>query len=213
MNVNEMENYIIKSYNPITVNIQPKTERELLNIYYKYTDVLYQYLRYNVDNFMHALNNEIRAMLGHLAEYRISDTGDKRDLDKAYGHFRRLNLDALKILCDEFDRTLSKKLKQQYKYDYRNTCADYLKEFGERYIKAKNLYIKAQEDERVGCDSHTHNIIKLYYDAAKEYILLKQYYDSKKKVIQKAKREIIIKRFIMGILTVIGIVSSALSFL
>lgn len=211
MNKCELEDFILESYDTNVLNTTPKSEKELLNMYQKYTDVLYQYLRLCIDDFMHALNNEIRAILGHLAEYRtIPETRDKRNLDKAYGHFRRLNLDALKILCDEFDRGLSVNLKKQYSYDYRDVCVDYLKVYAERYFKAKHLYIEAQQKERVGCDRDVHNIIELYYVAAKEYILLKKFYDEKKKDILKTKRRLIIKRFVYCLATAFGIVASAI---
>lgn len=210
MNVQDLETFILESYDAEVLNTSPETEKELLSMYQKYSDVLYQYLRLIIDNFIHTLNNEIRAMFGHLAEYRISNSSwDKRELDKAYGHFRRLNLDALKILCNEFDRSLSVKLKKQYSYDYRDICVNYLEEFSQKYFSAKRLYIKAQQEERVGSDSRVHNIIELYYNAAKEYILLKQYYEEKKKSIQMVKRKVIAKQIICGFLTAFGLAVSA----
>ena len=84
---------------------------------------------------------------------------DKNDLRKAYGHFRRLNLDLLKILCDIFNKNLYKILTQQYKYDLRNVKDDYLVNFDKKYITARRLYLKAQREESSGSDRNKHNII------------------------------------------------------
>lgn len=207
----ELEELLLKEYSAEAVNTTPKTEKELLSAYKMHGDILYQYVRATVNHFVHAISNEIRALLGHLSEYRVSGTSPgKRDLDKAYGHFRRMNLDALKIICDEFDRTLAKTLKRQCKYDYRNAVKDYLLDFGEKYIRARDLYLEAQKEERVGCDSHTHNIIELYYNAAKEYILLKQFYQSNKKKTKKVQRVCIIKKVIVTAFTFLGIAVTAI---
>ena len=101
--IETLENFLLEEYDAEIINTAPKTEKELLGAYQFHADVLYQYVRSTVNHFMHAINNELRALLGHLSEYRVSETSPgKRDLEKAYGHFRRMNLDALKILCDEF---------------------------------------------------------------------------------------------------------------
>lgn len=209
--IEELEKFLVEEYDPEVINTLPKTEKELLEAYQLYADVLYQYVRSTVNHFMHAINNEIRALLGHLAEYRVSKTSPgKRDLDKAYGHFRRMNLDALKILCDEFDRTLSKILKKQCKYDYRDVRINYLHDFGEKYIVAKNLYIKAQQEEKVGCDSHSHNVIALYYNAAREYILLKRYYQEHKKETKRIERKSIVRVVAITAFTLFGITVSVI---
>ena len=110
--------------------------------------------------FLHPSSNEIRAILGHLSQYRMSNYNiDKNDLRKAYGHFRRLNLDLLKILCDIFNKNLYKILTQQYKYDLRNVKDDYLVNFDKKYITARRLYLKAQREESSGSDRNKHNII------------------------------------------------------
>lgn len=210
--ITNLEKFLLEEFDTNSINNTPKTEQELLVRYAKYTDILYQYIRVTINPFVHPLNNEIRAIYGHLAEYRMSENTKctKRDLEKAYGHFRRFNLDALKILCDEFDSSLWKILQKQYRYDYRDSCIDYLKNFGIRYFRAKELYIKAQKAERLGCDSPVHNIIELYYVAAKEYIQLKQYYQKNKKIIHRTKMNTIIKQIIVSVLGILGIAVSIL---
>ena len=201
----ELEKKLLE-YDAEAIDKLPYSEKELMFAYVKYADVLYQYLRVTSGSYLPSLNNELRAVLGHLAEYRISNTlGMKRDLEKAHGHMRRFNLDALKILCDDFDRSLSKILKSQYKYDYRGARLNYLEEFGIKYFNAKNLYIIAQQSESVGSDIAKHNIIALYYEAAKSYILLKQYYQKNKVVVTIAKAKVITKNVFIGVLTVFGI--------
>lgn len=140
-------------------------------------------------------------MLGHIAEYRINNDGTKNDLEKANGHFRRMTLDILKVICDVFDESLLSNLKKSYKTDFRNINKDYLEEYSEQYFKAKNYYIQAQSDERTGADSNKHNIISKYYLAAKSYIRLKQYKDNNK----EAQRSVLISRCIACGLIVIGV--------
>lgn len=116
-------------------------------------------------------------MLGHLSEYRSSKINNREELHNVYGHFRRANLDALKIICDELDRSLLIILQKQYTYDYRNMYEKYLKEYSKMYFAAKNAYLEAQEKECVGSDRNTHNIFEFYHLATKQYILLKQFYE------------------------------------
>lgn len=214
MTVNNAEQHVLKVYDPKVVNTQPSTEKALLDIYYDHTDILFQYVRENTAAFLDPITNEIRALLGHLAEYRISDQrSTKRDLDKAYGHLRRINLDSLKLICDEYDRRFSIIQESQARYDLRNMKDDYMKRFGEMYFKAKTLYIEAQKQERLGCDSHTHNVIELYYNAAKEYILLKCYYEQYRSKINKIKAKNILKNIFFGALAIFGILSTILKFL
>ncbi len=214
MTIEEIENYILTQYNPDIINSQPSNEKDLLNIYYSYTDILFQYVRNYTERFINPITNEIRALLGHLAEYRISDQrSTKIDLEKAYGHLRRINLDLMKILCDEFDRSFSKIQKSQSRYDLRNMKNDYTLTFGKKYFNAKNLYINAQKEERLGCDSHTHNIYDLYYQAAKEYIELKRYYQKYKNDIIWIKTKTIASNTFFILLAVAGVTSTILKFI
>lgn len=206
--ISEIETDLLEKYDPEVIDHEPSTLIELMQAYILYTDTLYQYLRIICSTYYDSLNNEIRAILGHLSEYRINNIGTKIELDKAYGHFRRFNLDALKILCDEFDRSFLIILKKQYKYDYRSSCLNYLNEFAMLYFKARNFYINAQQGESVGSDRGKHNVIASYYKAAKEYILLKRYYEKHKKEVLISKWKSIIKTIILSAMTLFGILVS-----
>lgn len=204
-NINELEEFVVNSYQPEMINSEPKTEKELLFIYQKYTVPLYDYMRH-IFQFVYPISNEIRAMLGHLSEYRTLKKDNRRELEKAYGHFRRINLDAFKIICNELDRSLFLVLQKQYSYDYRNICVDYLKIYGEKYFSARKAYLYAQEEESVGIDSYTHNIFDLYYQAAKQYILLKQFYEKYKKEIKKEKCKTNTRKIVCGCISAFGII-------
>ncbi len=205
----EKERFFISKFDYNLLDQAPSTEKELMRMYADNSDVLYLYLQETVNPFLLPLSNELRALLGHIATYRIANPhGAKRELEKAYGHFRRFNIDALKILCDEFDRSLSRELQKQYTYDYRDVCVDYLKEFSDRYFKAKKLYLTAQMKERVGSDYKAHNLIELYYNAAKEYVGLKRYYQEHKASIESTRKRVIAKRIVCAAMTAFGIVVS-----
>lgn len=192
----ELERFLLNDFDAQLLEIKPQTEEELLRYYAQNTDVLYQYLRAIVDKQIFLISNEIRAVLGHIADYRIKINCTKNDLEKAYGHFRRMNLDAFKILCDMFEAALSRRLRKDYKHDFRNVTPNYLKEYSRQYFKARDLYLNAQKQERAGSDSEIHNIIELYYSAAKEYIILKQYYLENKDKIARSKFKKRIAHFI-----------------
>ena len=210
----DKEFFLIEQYNPKLLDQAPNSEIDLMTMYCKHSDILYLYLQETINPFLLPLSNELRAMLGHMVTYRIANPDEtKRELDKAYGHFRRFNIDALKILCDEFDKALSDRLKKQYTYDYRDIHAGYLKEYCSRYFNAKKLYLSAQIEERIGSDYGVHNLIQLYHDAAKEYIHLKQYYQQHKSDILSVKRHIIIRRIISGVMIAISIIASIAGFL
>lgn len=202
--IRELEDYIINSYNPAAIDSVPKTERELLSVYQTYTVPAYVYVS-SMFRFVFPISNEIRAMLGHLSEYRAGEECRREELSSAYGHFRRINLDLLKTLCDEWDRSLGLILRRQYRYDYRNTCKNYLKLYGDQYFAAKNAYLEAQKQERVGRDSYAHNIFELYYKAVVQYILLKQFYEDHKKEIKKIKRKANMKKTFGWIAAVYGV--------
>jgi len=214
LSIPELEEYILTSFSPDAVDVEPKSEEELYRCYYNNTDYLYQYLRKTVGGWLFPLSNEVRAIMGHLADYRVSDMGrDKKNLDKAYGHFRRLTLDAFKVLCDEFDKSLSRQLKEQYSFDYRKVCVNYLDTFATKYIAAKTKYIDAQCKEKLGSDHGKHNVMKLYYDAAKGYIELKQFYLSHKSQIVATQRKTKRKNALRVGATVFGIVVTVLGYL
>lgn len=203
--VRRLEEYLINSYSPDNINCEPKTEKDLLLIYQTHTVYLLDYICC-MYHFSYPISNEIRAILGHLSEYRASKINKREELHNVYGHFRRVNLDALKIICDELDRSLLIILQKQYTYDYRNMYENYLKEYCKMYFVAKNAYLAAQEEECVGSDRDTHNIFEFYHSAAKQYILLKQFYEKYKKEIQRIKWITNIKKVVYWLFSVFGIV-------
>lgn len=209
--IEEVENLIINQFDYNLIDTKPKTEYEFLQYYANNTDYLYQYLRVVVDNQIFVISNEIRAILGHLSDYNVFPDGTKKDLEKAYGHLRRMNLDAFKILCDRFDDALFKKLLNNSKYDYRDLCPTYIKEFSAKYFNARKLYLQAQEQERTGCDSEVHNIIKLYHNAAKQYIKLKQYCDKNKHNVFKIKMKVKAFKVVAFLIGGISLLSSAIT--
>lgn len=214
LSIPELEKHLLTQFSAVDVDIEPKTEEDLYRLYYNNTDYLYQYLRKTVGGWLFPLSNEVRAILGHLADYRVSDSGrEKKNLDKAYGHFRRLTLDAFKILCDEFDKSLSRQLKKQYSFDYRRVCVDYLNHFSEKYISAKKKYLDAQCKENLGSDLGKHNVMELYYDAAKEYIELKQFYQEHKAQILAVQRSVKWRRAVSIVCALFGIVVTILGYL
>ena len=105
--VSQLEEYILNYFDADKINQKPETVSDLLRYYKDTTDYLYQYLRCVSDKELIFASNELRAALGHIAEYRINNDGTKNDLEKAYGHFRRMTLDILKVICDVFDEVLS----------------------------------------------------------------------------------------------------------
>ncbi len=208
----QLEEFLINSYSPDIINCEPKTEKGLLSIYQTHTVPLYEYICC-MYSFAFPISNEIRAMLGHLSEYRSSEINNREELHNVYGHFRRANLDALKIICDELDRSLLIILQKQYTYDYRNMYEKYLKEYSKMYFAAKNSYLEAQEKECVGSDRNTHNIFEFYHLATKQYILLKQFYEKYKKETKKIKRITNIKKGICWCCSAFGIVVAILQIL
>lgn len=180
----------IKTYDASLVNVQAKTVPELYSYFYSNSDAVYQYVRLLIDGNEFAVSNEIRAMLGHLAEGELNCKGvGKHELKNAYGHFRRMNIDVLKMLCDELDKALSWWLQKHYHYDYRKQEEEFLPTFSENYVSAKRKYKKARLLESVGSDSKNNkfNIIELYYQAACAYIDLFALYRRKHAMIEKKK--------------------------
>lgn len=215
LNIEELENTIVSDYSDKAreLDTKPMTEQQLLRMYADYTLPLYEYLDRLFD-FPYAICNEIRAMLGHLSQYNSDKQSNRIELEKAYGHFRRVNLDSLKVICDELDRSLSYNWIKDTKYDFRDYQNNYIKEFGERLICARNRYLEAQKSESVGSDSGIHNVFNLYYESAVMYIKLKQYYLKHicDKDYKKIKKGTVIKRFLTIILTLYGIIVTVIGF-
>ena len=215
LSIEKLENKIVSDYadKARKLDTKPMTEKQLLDMYADYTLPLYDYLD-ELFGFPYAICNEIRAMLGHLSQYNSDKQLNRNELEKAYGHFRRVNLDSLKVICDELDRSLSPDWNKDTKYDFRNYDKEYVKEFGKRLIDARNLYLKAQESESVGSDSEVHNVFELYYESAVKYIELKQYYYKRvcDKGYIKIKRVTVIKHVLTIILTLYGIIVTVIGF-
>ena len=142
---------VLKKYDFEIVNQVPFSEKELMVFYEKYTDPLLTEARRLTNDNIFVLGNEMRAMLGHLADYR-QNLQYRKNLKDAYGHFRRLNVDAFKIICDEADKSLLRYLKKHVHYDFRNVNSSFLFEYSQKYFKAKSLYLKAQVAEKTGSD-------------------------------------------------------------
>ena len=211
--ISEIETLIIESFDADKIDVKPKTEKELLLYYAEYTDILFQYLRVIVDEQLFYISNEIRALLGHLSDYRVYSDITKNNLEKAYGHFRRMNLDAFKTLCDMFDDALSRQLRKDYTLDYREVSSDYLEKFSQMYFSARESYLEAQTNERTGSDSHVHNILGQYYIAIKKYIELKQYYMENKSDIKRIKRKVIFSRIIASVFGAISLFSCIIEYI
>lgn len=215
LSIEKLENKIVSDYTDKAreLDMKPMTEEQLLSMYAIYTLPLYEYLD-ELFGFPYAIGNEIRAMLGHLSQYNSDKRSNRNELEKAYGHFRRVNLDSLKVICDELDRSLSYDWNKDTKYDFREFQKDYIEEFGKRLIYARMRYLEAQESENVGSDSEVHNVFELYYESAVKYIELKQYYYKRMcdKGYIKIKRGTVIKHVLTIILTLYGIIVTVIGF-
>lgn len=198
---------LLEGYDYDLLNKQPYSEKELYKYYEKYTDLIVTESRRFTGNNVFPLSNEVRAMLGHLADYRV-DPSYRRNLENAYGHFRRLNIDAFKILCDEADKSLLGYLNRHKFFDFRNVNSDFLRDYATRYFKAKNLYIDAQKSERTGSDRQSGNALKKYCDACLEYARLLEYQKKEKKGLNKEILQSIAGTVFLTLLSIASIVTS-----
>lgn len=200
----------LNSYDCVAVNSLPSTEKELYDYYVNNTDPVISWARKITDDNIFVLGNEIRAMFGHLADYR-QDPTRKKNLENAYGHFRRLNIDTFKILCDEFDKFFLIQLKKYYHLDLRNIDRNYLEDFSNEYFNAKDAYIEAQQKEHVGSDMHE-NIILLYHKAASCYAkVYKNFYENAPRGLKWLKIKTITKDVGAFIISVAGLLIYFLS--
>lgn len=197
----------LEQYNADKVNTQPNTEKELLSLYFNYTDPLLTYVReLNSDNVF-SLGNEARAMFGHIADYRL-ESGARKNLSDAYGHFRRLNIDSFKIICNKFDECLFSYLLHHFHYDYRKVQESFLKDYSSKYFNAQKLYLDAQKKERTGSDRVSENIIAAYYDAANAYVDLFVFLQSSYKKIDKTKSKAILSLWFKLLVSGAGVLLS-----
>lgn len=96
-----LKEFLLK-YDYEKLETPPCSIKELSMYYLKYTDPIYAAFREVIDFSPLVIDNEIRATLGHLLEYDDTNSEDK-NLEKAYGHFRRFNIDIFKLICNELD--------------------------------------------------------------------------------------------------------------
>lgn len=164
----------LKKYNYEVVNKLPLSEYDLIKYYEKYSDPVVTAARLITNNNVFTLGNEVRAMLGHLADYR-QNPKYRKNLKDAYGHFRRLNVDAFKIICDEADKALFKYMDKNKRYDFSDVNYAFLKEYAKKYFAAKKLYLDAQISEKTGSDRASGNIMQKYHLASLAYAELLSY--------------------------------------
>ena len=201
---------VLDNFSPDLINDQPFTETELLNRYMLYTDPLLTHVRILTTDNVFVLGNEVRALFGHLADYRLNPK-NRKNLSDAYGHFRRINLDAFKIICDKLDEYLFRYLESHYHYDYRNVNQEFLSQYTEKYFLAQKTYIDAQVNERTGSDRLTGNVINEYYQAAECYIELFIYLQNNHSGLETTKWKSIFKNIFNMLVVILGIVLSLLT--
>ena len=184
---------LVEKYDPSIINVCPKSADELYGFYRAYTRVLLDCVFEEIQTLPYVLANEIRAMIGHLSEHNTKIDLGNYELQKAYGHFRRLNLDAMKILCDELDKGFSDFISKSYKYPYYKVEEGFMASYAKCYFEARQLFLKAQFSEGVG-SNYKANVYETYFKAVKKYIELQKYYLDNLSEIKKIRRRTIIKR-------------------
>lgn len=188
----------------------PYTEMEL---YEKYKSNIVPFLEYYVSVMgepSFEITNEIRAMFGHITDYRLSANDVlKKNLEKAYGHLRRVSLDISKILCDEYDKIFSSIIKKLYKYDYRKCSDNFLRRYLELYFEARECYLHAQNEEKLGSNNNT--AYYAYFNALQKYIDLKNHYLKYKKTIEKQRRKAIIGKSVSVVVSILLLVVNIIS--
>ena len=180
---------ILDKYDSEAVNAVSNTEQELLQKYNNFTNDILIYAKRIADDHIFFLNNEIRAMFGHLADYRANNDNDsKANLHDAYTHFRRLNIDIFKVLCDEFDKFCLMVLERYYHYDFRNLRQDFLEDYAVKYFSAKQKYEDAKHEENVG-SNRKNNLVSFYYKAVYSYVEAFKFYQEHEKKIKNTKKK------------------------
>ena len=186
---------LVEQYDPKIINICPKSADELYGYYRAYTQILLDCVFEEIETLPYVLTNEIRAMVGHLSEHNTRIDLSNYELQKAYGHFRRLNLDAMKILCDEFDKGFSNFISKSHKYPYYKVEEGFMASYAKCYFEARQLFLEAQFSEGVG-SNYKANVYETYFNAVKKYIELQKYYLDNLKEIRKIRRVTIIKKVV-----------------
>ncbi len=186
---------------PELLEKDPETPEEIYK-YYACLDELFVWIKNAYNDNLCVLCNEMRAILGHLAEYDLKDDNIK-NLGKAYGHFRRLSIDTFKILCNGFDQVFDEWINKHAIFDYRNVDSDFLPEYVKLFNEAHDSYIDVQKSENLGSD-RGNRIIEKYYDVACNYQKLYQYHNcERRRQIEKCAKWALIRKKIWVICTVI----------
>ena len=191
----------LSTYNPEKLEETPSNPNDIYK-YYSCIDNLYIWLKNAYDDDICVLCNEMRAILGHLSEYDPYTEKIKSNLGKAYGHFRRLSIDTLKIICNGFDKEFDEWIRKHTSYDYRNIDAEYLPTYIALYYKAHNKYIEAQKSENLGSDKDN-DIIKKYCDVANAFGKLYEHHvDDRRFEIEKITRRFKRNKFAVIVSTI-----------
>ena len=206
-------NEALQKYDYKLLNVCPMTMNELYGYFCEHINPIFNAVRKLFNDNIACVENEIRAFFGHISDYVISQYDSRKNLEKAYGHFRRINLDIFKIICNELDKAIIGWLVDHYQYDYREANSSFLSTFAQEYFEAKKLYTAAQIKERVGSNSDVQNILKIYCEAAHGYVSVLVYYHENKNVIEKAKNLECLKKVGAAAFYLVGIVSGILGFI
>ena len=165
----------LKAFQPETLEI-PVTTPGQIYAYYSKIEGLYTWLRNAYDSDLQSIENEIRATMGHMSEYE----SDHENLQKAYGHIRRMAIDVLKILCNGFDKEFEEWIITHAEFDYNTQDNLYIPMYVKMYNQARQEYLDAQMKENMGSNRSNH-IIEKYYKAAELYGKLYEYHINKRR--------------------------------
>lgn len=166
----------LNAFQPETLEI-PITKPEQIYVYYNSIESLYTWLRNAYGSDLQSIENEIRATLGHMSEYE----SDHENLQKAYGHIRRMAIDVLKILCNGLDKEFEEWIITHAEFDYNTQDNLYMPMYVKMYNQARKEYLDAQMKENMGSNRNNH-IIEKYYKAAKSYGKLYEYHINKRRI-------------------------------
>lgn len=200
----------LSAYHPEKLEESPSNPSEIYK-YYSCIDSLYVWLKNAYNDDICVLCNEMRAVLGHLSEYNPDTEERKNNLGKAYGHFRRLSIDTLKIICNGFDKEFDEWIRKHTAYDYRNIDAEYLPTYITLYYEAHDKYIEAQKSENLGSDKDN-DIIKKYCDVATKFGKLYEHHVNDRrtdieKITRRLKRNkyaVIASTVVITVISVVG---------
>ena len=192
----------LNAYNPNKLEENPQNPSQIYE-YYSYVDELYVWLKKAYSDDICVVCNEMRAILGHLAEYDPSNENNKNNLGKAYGHFRRLSIDTLKIICTSFDKEFDVWIRKHAMYDYRGIDADFFPKYVTLYHEAHRAYIDAQKSENLGSDRENKIIVK-YYNVAKLYgEVYKHHVNERRLYIEKITQRFKVSKVVWVIATLL----------